>query len=110
MKWSADTLPVVVGVGSRTQHAEDAAATLNPVDLLVEAIRAAADDAGLTSEQLCEIDGIYVTNMAAWDHPGIPGMVAERIGARPSVAQYRAQRRRATDRPSGVRCSCPSLW
>src|SRR5690606_34623536 len=56
---------------------------LEPVDLIAEAARRAADDAGIPAGALAGIDTVHVVSLLSWRYrdPGL--LVAERLGAAP---------------------------
>ena len=72
--------PVLVGVAAVTQHVEDPAEASEPLDLMEEALRRAADDAG--SKALLErVDSIWAPRgFWAYSNPG--KILADRFGAR----------------------------
>jgi len=75
----AERIPVVVGVGSVCRQAEDPAAIGEPIALMEEALRKAAQDAGAPA-LLSEVDEIGVPRgFWAYSDPG--RLLAERIGA-----------------------------
>ncbi|MGZ4708806.1 MAG: acetyl-CoA acetyltransferase [Acidimicrobiales bacterium] len=83
--------PVLVGVGSLTQHADDRdpIELLEPVGLMVAAARAAAADAG-ASQLLSEV-GLIAVPKGIWGY-GDPGRyVAEQIGAAASTRTVLAE-------------------
>jgi acetyl-CoA C-acetyltransferase len=72
--------PVLVGVGQLSQRVDRGAAALEPVDLMVEALRRAELDAGVAG-LLARADSVRVPRLLSWRY-GDPGaLVAERVGA-----------------------------
>ena len=70
--------PVLVGLAQNEQRAEDPARSREPLELMVDAARAAADDAG-SSALLDRVDSVRVIR-GMWRY-GNPGkVIAERIG------------------------------
>ena len=70
--------PVLVGLAQNEQRAEDPARSREPLDLMEDACRAAAADAG-SREILGRVDSVRVIR-GAWRY-GDPGrVIAERIG------------------------------
>lgn len=71
--------PVLVGAAAVTQHAEDPAELSEPLDLMEEALRRAAEDAG--SKTLLEaVDAIWAPRgFWAYSNPG--ALLAQRFGA-----------------------------
>src|SRR5436190_20566858 len=60
----APNTPVVVGAGQVSHHAKGLDDALTPAELMVEAIRRAAADAGLAS--LPDVDSIRVVSTLSW--------------------------------------------
>ena len=75
---------VLVGVGqcvqrdARPEHARD------PVALMADAARLAADDAALGPRLFDELSLVATVDTFAWQPASAPGLVAEAIGAKPS--------------------------
>ncbi|MGH2796056.1 MAG: acetyl-CoA acetyltransferase [Actinomycetota bacterium] len=78
-------VPVLIGVGDLADRApdDDLASAKEPLALLEEAARLAADDAGPGSDLLAELDSILVVNVAAWVYRDLPGSLAHRLFATP---------------------------
>ena len=79
--------PVLVGGGQLNWRDQPADQPTEPADMLVEAIRVAAADAGAT--RLAEaVESIRLTRMLSWRYrdPGL--LVSERLGARASHTVY----------------------
>jgi acetyl-CoA C-acetyltransferase len=77
-----DRTPVLVGAGQLSQRVDRGAPSLEPVDLMVEALRAALDDAGAAT-LAARIDSIRVLNLLSWPYRDPGALVGERIGASP---------------------------
>ena len=77
-----NTQPVIVGVGEMTDRPVDPALGLEPAALAVAALRRAEADAG--ARLLAQLDSLDVVGVVSWPYADLPGLVAERIGARPS--------------------------
>jgi acetyl-CoA C-acetyltransferase len=77
-----DRTPVLVGVGQLSQRVDRGAPELEPVDLMVEALRTALDDAGAPG-LAASIDSIRVLNLLSWSYRDPGALVGERIGATP---------------------------
>lgn len=73
--------PVIVGAGQVTQRAEPADA-LEPVDLIAEAARRAAEDAK-APEILAAVDSVRTVALLSWRYVNPAALVGERIGASP---------------------------
>ena len=78
--------PVLVGAGQLLQRvAPDEA--LEPVDMIAEAARRAAEDAGAPA-LLKSIDSIRIVALLSWRYVNHAALVAERIGASPRETAY----------------------
>jgi len=75
-------LPVLVGAGQITQRVRDGDPTLEPAELMAEALRRAEDDSG-ASGVLAAADSIQVVGEVSAMYPDPGALVAERIGATP---------------------------
>jgi acetyl-CoA C-acetyltransferase len=75
-------LPVLVGAGQITQRVRDGDPTLEPAELMAEALRRAEDDSG-ASGVLGAADSIQVVGEVSAMYPDPGALVAERIGATP---------------------------
>jgi acetyl-CoA acetyltransferase len=71
-------LPVVVGVGQITRRDDEDVALAEPLTLLLDAARAAEDDAG--TRLLDRVDSIELMPVGAWSYDDLPGLVVERLG------------------------------
>lgn len=78
--------PVLVGAGQLIQRVEPEDA-LEPVDMIAEAARRAADDAG-TAALLGALDSIRIVALLSWRYVNHAALVAERIGASPRETAY----------------------
>ena len=76
---SVDASPVLVGAAALSQRVEDPAEALEPVELMTEATRRAAEDAGARA-LLSRADSIRVPR-GFWPYPDPGRIIAERIGA-----------------------------
>ena len=74
--------PVIVGVGQTSQRAAPAEASA-PIDLLVEAARAAERDAG--AALLARADVVAVVAIVSWPYPDPGALVARRLGIEPAA-------------------------
>lgn len=72
------SLPVVVGVGQVEQRAEDPVTAREPLSLMEDALRAAAEDAG-SRELLAQADALYVIR-GIWPYRNPAAVLAERLG------------------------------
>lgn len=76
--------PVVIAGGQINQRTADGDPALEPVDLIVEAARLAATDAGVATGSLLEaVDAVRIVSLLSWRYRDPGALVAERIGATP---------------------------
>ncbi|MDQ1374182.1 MAG: acetyl-CoA C-acetyltransferase, partial [Actinomycetota bacterium] len=75
--------PVVVGVGQTLRRLESAAGASEPVDMMADALRIAADDSGAGNRLLERADSIRVIEVLSWRYPNPAALVAQRVGASP---------------------------
>jgi acetyl-CoA C-acetyltransferase len=75
--------PVLIGAGQLSNRVDRGDAVLEPVDLVVEALRRAADDSGAGAAALAGADAVHIVGILSWRYrdPGL--LVAERVGAAP---------------------------
>lgn len=78
MSQIAPNTPVIIGVGFYQNHNEDPAACPEPCEMMVEAVRAAAADAGRT-ELTAEIESISV-EQGMWQYRNPGKLIADAIG------------------------------
>ncbi len=83
-----DRTPILVGCGQLTQRDADAGVALDPLGMMVETARRAAEDAGAGPALLAQLDALAVVNVFCWPYRNLPGALAERLGATPSDAIY----------------------
>ena len=78
--------PVIVGVGQHVHRPDDPAST-SPVDLMIEAIGAAAADAGLSALPSA-VDSIRVVSLLSYRARNPALLVAERLGVAAAETAY----------------------
>jgi acetyl-CoA C-acetyltransferase len=83
---SEDRIPVIVGVGEIADRPKDIAAGLEPLALLVEALKRAEQDSG--GKLLGEIASLDVVNFLSWRYRDPEKQLAERLGIKPRHAYY----------------------
>ena len=81
--------PVLVGVGQVNQRTDRGDAAQEPVDLIVDAARAAAADSGAPAA-LAALDSVRIVSMLSWRYLDPGALVAERLGAAPKQTIYAA--------------------
>src|ERR1700712_4865076 len=83
---SDDRIPVIVGIGEITDRPKDIADGLEPLALLVEALRRAELDSG--ARLLGEIQSLDVVNFLSWRYRDPELQLAERLGIAPKHSYY----------------------
>lgn len=75
--------PVLIGAGQLSNRVDRGDPPLEPVDLMAEALRRAADDSGAGTAAVTGADVVHVVATLSWRYrdPGL--LVAERLGASP---------------------------
>jgi acetyl-CoA C-acetyltransferase len=81
-----DRIPVIVGVGEISDHPVDLAAGLEPVSLMVEALKRAEQDCG--AKLLHAVDSLDVVNFLSWRYSDPAGQLSARLGIAPRHAYY----------------------
>ena len=81
-----DRIPVIVGVGEIVDRPGDVAAGLEPLALLVEALKRAEVDSG--GQLLREIQSLDIVNFLSWRYRDPARQLSERLGIRPAHAYY----------------------
>ena len=79
--------PVIVGAGQYLHRADGIDDALQPVDLMVEAVRAAADDAGTTTV-ISGAQSWRTVMLLSWRYRDPSALVAERLGVEPKETVY----------------------
>src|ERR1700716_1719695 len=83
---SDDRIPVIVGIGEITDRPKDIAEGLEPLALLVEALRRAEQDSG--AQLLGEVQSLDVVNFLSWRYRDPELQLAERLGIAPKHTYY----------------------
>lgn len=80
--------PVLIGAGQLSRRVDQGESPLEPVDLIVEAARRAAEDSGAGEAALTGLDAIHLVAMLShrYRDPGL--LLAERVGATPKDTSY----------------------
>ncbi len=75
--------PVLIGAGQISRRVDQGEEPLEPVDLIVEALRRASDDAGVSPGALAGADAVHIVSLLSWRYrdPGL--LVGQRLGASP---------------------------
>jgi acetyl-CoA C-acetyltransferase len=83
---SDDRIPVIVGIGEIADRPKDIAAGLEPLALLVEALKRAEQDSG--GKLLSEIDSLDIVNFLSWRYRDPEKQLSERLGIKPRHTYY----------------------
>jgi len=82
----ADRIPVIVGVGEIVDRPKEITEGLEPLSLLVEALRRAEADSG--GRLLGEIDSLDIVNFLSWRYRDPEKLLSSRLGIQPKHACY----------------------
>src|SRR6202035_5067315 len=82
----ADRIPVIVGVGEITDRPSEITDGLEPLALLIEALKRAEADSG--AALLGEIDSVDVVNFLSWRYRDPEKLLSSRLGIHPKHAYY----------------------
>lgn len=86
MSRNPDRIPILIGVGEVTDRTRDPAQGREPLELMLEALTAAEQDAG--GSLLTLVDSLDVVCEYSWPYIDAPGLVAARLGVQPKHAYY----------------------
>src|SRR5579872_6585567 len=81
-----DRVPVIVGIGEITDRPREIAGGLEPLALLVEALKRAEKDSG--GKLLGEIGSLDIVNFLSWRYRDPEKQLAQRLGITPAHAYY----------------------
>ncbi len=81
-----DRIPVIVGIGEITDRLTEITDGLEPLALLVEALKRAEADSG--TKLLGEIDSLDVVNFLSWRYREPEKLLSSRLGIQPKHAYY----------------------
>lgn len=80
--------PILVGVGDIINRNLGVHHAAEPAELMLDAISIALQDTGLSPQVIAtlkpKIDSIDVVRTWTWPYPDLPGLLAEKLGARPN--------------------------
>ncbi|KAH0377331.1 hypothetical protein KCU92_g9286, partial [Aureobasidium melanogenum] len=80
--------PILVGVGDIINRHLAVHHAAEPAELMLDAISIALQDTGLSPQVIAtlksKIDSIDVVRTWTWPYPDLPGLLAEKLGARPN--------------------------
>lgn len=83
---SPDRIPVIVGIGEITDRPKEITDGLEPLALLVEALKRAEVDSG--AALLGQIDSLDVVNFLSWRYRDPEKLLSARLGIKPKHAYY----------------------
>lgn len=83
---SDDRVPVIVGVGEYSDHPRDLDSSLEPMTLMLEALRNAEKDSG--AKLLSDIDSLDIINFLSWRYNDPEKILSAKLGAKPKHAYY----------------------
>jgi len=85
-------IPVIIGVGDVRNRSQDVADAVEPMQLMMQAILNALEDATTASSasgKLCSsVDSLSVVATWTWPYSDLPGLLAERLGIQPRHKIY----------------------
>jgi len=81
-----DRVPVIIGVGEITDRPAELTSGLEPLSLLVEALRCAEQDSG--GRWLGEIGSLDIVNFLSWRYRDPAAELGARLGIKPAHAYY----------------------
>src|SRR5580700_5519782 len=82
----ADRIPVIVGIGEITDRPGEISDGLEPLALLIEALKRAETDSG--AKLLGEICSLDIVNFLSWRYREPEKLLSSRLGIRPKHAYY----------------------
>src|SRR5205823_3770847 len=107
-------LPVLVGAGQTIDRPADPAAGREPLVLMEEAARRAAEDAGGGTRLLAALDTVAVVNVICHDYGDAAGLLAERLACRParrlSLEAHRCELADFAARAAAIAAANPYAW
>ncbi|MEH2482001.1 acetyl-CoA C-acetyltransferase [Nitrobacteraceae bacterium AZCC 2146] len=86
MTFPEDRIPVIVGVGEFSNHPKELTAGLEPLALMVEALKRAEQDAG--GKLLHDIDSLDIVNFLSWRYSDPAKQLSDKLGIAPKHAYY----------------------
>jgi acetyl-CoA C-acetyltransferase len=81
-----DRIPVIVGIGEITDRPAELTSGLEPLTLLVEALKRAEADSG--AKLLGEIGSLDIVNFLSWRYQDPAKQLSDRLGIQPAHAYY----------------------
>lgn len=87
MTTNEERIPVIVGAGQINQRVDQGAPVREPYELMVDALRAAADDAGASS-LVTKADSVRAVNVFGWQYRDPARLVAAELGCDQATTMY----------------------
>jgi acetyl-CoA C-acetyltransferase len=81
-----DRIPVIVGVGEFSDHPKELTEGLEPLALMIEALKRAEQDSG--GKLLGDIDSLDIVNFLSWRYTAPEKQLSEKLGITPKHAYY----------------------
>jgi acetyl-CoA C-acetyltransferase len=81
-----DRIPVIVGVGEFSDHPKELAEGLEPLALMIEALKRAEQDSG--GKLLGDIDSLDIVNFLSWRYTAPEKQLSKKLGIAPKHAYY----------------------
>lgn len=78
-----DRIPILVGAAQLVERQREPSLALEPLAMLEQVVRGAAEDAELGPSALHEIDTLGLVDIMTWHPSNGPRLLADRLGARP---------------------------
>jgi acetyl-CoA C-acetyltransferase len=75
--------PVLIGAGQLSTRVDRGEPAVEPVDLIAEALRRAAEDSGAGTAALTGADAVHIVGLLSWRYRDPGRLVADRVGAGP---------------------------
>ncbi|KAK5219841.1 hypothetical protein LTR47_011356 [Exophiala xenobiotica] len=84
--------PIVIGVGDFKNASKEVSQAIEPMQLMLNAIRISISDTGLSevaaAKLKSQIDSIAIVRTWTWPYPDLPSLLSERLGINPSYKHY----------------------
>jgi acetyl-CoA C-acetyltransferase len=81
-----DRIPVIVGIGEFSDHPKELVQGLEPLDLMIEALKRAEQDAG--GKLLADIDSLDIVNFLSWRYTAPEKQLSDKLGISPKHSYY----------------------
>jgi acetyl-CoA C-acetyltransferase len=81
-----DRIPVIVGIGEISDHPAELTSGMEPIALMVEALKRAEQDSG--GKLLADIQSLDIINFVSWRYTDPAALLCARLGITPAHAVY----------------------